>query len=115
MTRPWSCSPIVPSLSSRYSLDTNLFRYEANIACQESTMESNRFDTVTRSLSSRRATLTSLLGGVAALLGVAGVEEAGAHNPIPNCRRVADPKKRRACLRRARAHIRQRHTCRPQP
>ena len=78
-------------------------------------MESNRFDTLTRSLSSRRATLTSLLGGVAALLGVTSVEEAGAHNPIPSCRRVADPKKRRACLRRARAHIRRRHTCRPQP
>lgn len=78
-------------------------------------MESNRFDSLTRSLSSRRATLTSLLGGVAALLGIAGVEEAAAHDPTPHCRRLADPKKRRACLRRARAHIRRRHTCRPQP
>jgi hypothetical protein len=79
-------------------------------------VDSARFDTLTRVLATRRIAITSsLVGGIAVLLGVSWVEEAAAHNPIPACRRIADPVKRRRCLRRARAHNRKRHSCRPRP
>jgi hypothetical protein len=77
-------------------------------------MDSERFDALSRSLSSRRSALGGLLGGAAALLGLAGTEEAGAQNPPPACQRVADPAKRRRCLRRAHARNR-RQRCTPTP
>lgn len=73
------------------------------------TMDSKQFDALTRALSSRR----SIVGAsVAALLGLAGANEIAAHDAGRACKRLNDPKRRRACLRRARAHNR-RH--RPQP
>lgn len=78
-------------------------------------MESDRFDAFTRTLSSRRTALGGGLGGVAALLGLGGGEEAAAHDPRPACRKLADPARRRACLRRARRHLRLRHSCKPHP
>lgn len=76
-------------------------------------MDDRQFDTLTRRLSSRRTALTGLLGGVAWLLGRTP-GEAGAHNPIPACRKLPDRAQRRVCLRRARAHNR-RHRCKPKP
>jgi hypothetical protein len=78
-------------------------------------MDSDRFDALSRVLSSRRAALTGVLGGVAALLGLPRVEEASAHNPIPACQKLADPTKRQACLRRARRHNRKQHSCKAKP
>jgi hypothetical protein len=77
-------------------------------------MDESRFDALTRRLSSRRVALGGLLGGLAALLRVAP-KEADAHNPIPDCKTVKDPRKRLACLRRARRHNRNQHSCKPQP
>jgi hypothetical protein len=70
------------------------------------------FDALTRSLHSRRTAVSGLLGGFAALLGLGG--DANAHNPAPACRRLTEPARRR-CLRRARAHHRNRHVCKPRP
>lgn len=79
-------------------------------------MDATRFDSLTRTLSSRRTALGGLLGGgIAALLGLVVPEEAPAHNLLPGCGKLPDAKKRQACRRRARIHNRQRHTCRPQP
>ena len=78
-------------------------------------MESNQFDNLTRKMAVRRMALLGLAGGIVGLLGLSGGEEAGAHNPLPNCRRIGDPDQRRKCLRRARAHKRKQHSCRPQP
>lgn len=78
----------------------------------EDPMDSRRFGAITRAFSTRRAALAGLLGGMAILLGRA---EAGAHNPIDDCERLPDPERRRACRRRARQHVRRRHTCRPRP
>lgn len=74
-------------------------------------MDSAQFDTITRALCSRRTALTGLLGGVAALRGLVTPDSATAHNLLSNCRKIADPVKRRKCLRRARAHKRS-HICR---
>lgn len=78
-------------------------------------MESKQFDALTRTFSSRRTALGTLLGGMAALLSLAGPEVTSAHNPGPTCQKLSDPVKRRQCRARARRHIRKRHTCRPQP
>ncbi len=78
-------------------------------------MDSERFDSLTRALTSRRTTLGGLLGGgLAVLLGLGAPNEVTAHDPLPACEKLLSAKNRRACRRRARAHIRQRHTCRPQ-
>ena len=74
-------------------------------------MDDRRFDALTRSLSSRRSALGGLLGGVVTLVGVALPEESEAHTLGANCRRIKHLRRRRTCLRRARAHIR---TCHPQ-
>jgi hypothetical protein len=78
-------------------------------------MESDRFDALARVFSSRRIAVFGLVGGVAALLGISAVEDAGAHNPGPACRKIPDPVKRRKCLARARRHKRKAHSCKPQP
>lgn len=65
-------------------------------------MDSDRFDILTRMLSSRRLTLTGLLGGLTALLALRSGEDAAAHDPIPACRKIDNPERRRDCLRRAR-------------
>jgi hypothetical protein len=77
-------------------------------------MDSVRFDAISRALSSRRTALSGVLGGVAALLGIPAAQEADAHNAAARCRRLPEPAKRRACLRRARNHNRT-HRCRPRP
>jgi hypothetical protein len=74
-----------------------------------------RFDALTRVLSSRRVAVGGIVGGVAALFGLAVPDEAIAHNPIPACRRIKDAARRRACLHRARAHNRKQHSCKPRP
>jgi hypothetical protein len=78
-------------------------------------MDDTRFDALTRMLSTRRTALAGLLGGLAALLGLATPAETVAHNLVPLCKKVKDPKRRRACLRRARAHNRKQHSCKPKP
>ena len=75
-------------------------------------MKSKQFDALTRALSSRRSVLA---GTVLALLGFTGAGDVRAHNSVAACRRIDDPRKRRRCLRRARAHNRKQHSCRPQP
>ena len=77
-------------------------------------MEHNQFDALTRALSSRRAALAGGVGGLATLIGLPGAEEAAAHDATRACRRLNDRARRRACLRRARAHNRT-HQCRPLP
>lgn len=77
-------------------------------------MDDRRFDALTRALSSRRTALGSVAGTLAALLGLALPEEAESHNFLARCRRIKDPQRRRACLRRARAHNR-RHRLSPPP
>lgn len=67
-------------------------------------MESNRFEVFTLTLSSRRMALGGLLGGVVVLLGMAEPEEAATHNFLSRCRRIKNSPRRRACLKRARAH-----------
>jgi hypothetical protein len=68
-------------------------------------MDADRFDRFARILSSRRVALGGLLGGaLAALSGWATPEEAGAHNPVPACRRIKNKNKRKACLKRANQH-----------
>jgi hypothetical protein len=74
-------------------------------------MDGERFDSLTRILSSRRTALTGLLGGVAGLIGIASPDDADAHNFVARCRKLPKQAQRRACLRRARAHNRK-HRCR---
>lgn len=69
-------------------------------------MDDHRFDAFTRSLSSRRTALAGVLGSVVALLGLTLPEDTGAHNFVARCRKIKDGPRRRACLRRARAHNR---------
>lgn len=77
-------------------------------------MDGTRFDAFTRILSSRRTALGGLLGGLTALLGLALPEDAAAHDFRARCRKIQDPPRRRACLRRARAHNRAHaRTCQP--
>jgi hypothetical protein len=80
----------------------------------EDPMDDPRFDDLTRRLHTRRTALTSIPGGIAALLALQ-VEEANAHNPIRACKPITDPRRRLACLRRARAHNRNKHSCKPKP
>jgi hypothetical protein len=77
-------------------------------------MRDSRFDDLARNLTSRRAALGRLLGGVTAMLGLPTPEEASAHVLAPRCRKLKDAKRRRACLRRARVHART-HRCKPKP
>lgn len=76
----------------------------------EAAMDPTRFDAFARSLSSRRATLGGLVGGLAALGTILRPEEAEAHNPLPRCRSIKNRKQRTACIRRARKHNRL-HRC----
>jgi hypothetical protein len=78
-------------------------------------MDSDRFDALSRRLSSRRTALTGLVGGVAAILGVSATKDVAAHNLAPACQKITDPVKRRKCLVRARRHKRQQHSCKPRP
>jgi hypothetical protein len=79
-------------------------------------MDNDRFDALTRGLSTRRTALISLLGSSLALfLGLTQPEEAGAHDPAAACWRLPDPARRRRCVIRARRHKRKQHTCRSQP
>jgi len=75
----------------------------------EDDVDDTRFDALSRSLSSRRTALGGLIGGVAALLRFADPEEVAAHNPLAACEKLPNPERRRACRRRARAHLRRRH------
>jgi hypothetical protein len=76
-------------------------------------MNSRQFDSLTRAITTRRTAVTGIVGSVAALLGATTANEAAAHNPAPACNRLKDPKRRRACRRRARR--RNRNHCRSQP
>lgn len=75
-------------------------------------MHQAEFDALTRNLSSRRTALVGLLGGVVTLLGLTIPEEVSAHDPSARCRKLKNAKRRRSCLRRARAHART-HVCKP--
>lgn len=66
-------------------------------------MDDSRFDALTRTVGSRRTVLS-----------LDPADEVAAHNPVPDCHIIDVPERRRACLRRARRHHRQQHTCRPQ-
>lgn len=76
-------------------------------------MDSKQFDAVARALSSRRTVLAILLGGAAAHFAGGDPDVALAHNPANACRKLADPVKRRRCLRRAQAHKRRCHSQTP--
>lgn len=67
-------------------------------------MDSERFDALTRVLSSRRTALRTVLGGATALLGLAAPDDAAAHNPAAACRKLPNPARKRRCLQRAAAH-----------
>jgi hypothetical protein len=75
-------------------------------------VDADRFDHITRTLSTRRTALAGLLAGSLVLLGVAEPEEGAAHNPLAVCKRLPTARQRRRCTRRARAHTR---TCHHQP
>jgi hypothetical protein len=76
-------------------------------------MDGARFDRLTRTLRSRRTAVSGLLGGgLAVLLGLATPEETDAHTYLARCKQIKHGERRRACLRRARAHNR---TCHSQP
>lgn len=77
-------------------------------------VESSRFDALTRTVHSRRTALAVILGSLAALLGLPTLE-ASAHNPVPSCQKIKDPKRRQTCLRLARRHNKRRHSCKQQP
>jgi hypothetical protein len=66
-------------------------------------MDQNRFDTLTRSLTTgwrRRAVISALGATLAPLLGGA---DADAHNPFKACKKKSGQQKK-ACLKRAKAH-----------
>ena len=69
-------------------------------------MDDSRFDDLTRALAApRRAALRLGAGGaLGLLLGWRAVEEAAAHNALAKCKKIRDKKKRKTCLRKARAH-----------
>ncbi len=75
-------------------------------------MDQERFDTLTRTLSTRRKALGGLLGGVAGLLGLAA--DGAAHNALPACAKRKTARQQAACRRRARKHNRT-HQCQAQP
>jgi hypothetical protein len=75
-------------------------------------MDDQQFDALTRVLSSRRTALTGVVGSLATVLGLSMSERAGAHSFTARCRKLPDPAKRRACVRRARRHDRK-HRCKP--
>jgi hypothetical protein len=78
-------------------------------------VDAAHFDALTRTLHARRTALTGVLGGVVALLGRPGIDEARAHNPLPHCQKIKDPAARRQCVRNARRHNKQKHACTPEP
>ena len=67
-------------------------------------MDQNRFDTLTRSLtttgSCRRALIAVLSGALAPLV---AREDTGAHNPLLTCKKLKGEKKKK-CLKRAKRH-----------
>lgn len=69
-------------------------------------MDNARFDALTRTLRSRRNSLGALLGSLAVLFGPTAPDVVTAHDPVPACRKIADPKKRRQCRRGARTRNR---------
>jgi uncharacterized protein YkwD len=75
-------------------------------------MDADRFGRIARGLAAG-ASRRRLLGGAVALLG-AGGEEAAAHDAGASCRRIGDPRKRTACLAKARRHARG-HAAPPAP
>lgn len=78
-------------------------------------VDGQHFDGLTRTVGPCRRAIGALASGIAVGLGLLGIEETGAHNPLPSCRGIADPGKRRTCLRRATRHKRLKHTCKAQP
>ncbi len=74
-------------------------------------MDGHQFDTLARTLGSRRLVLGGLFGGsLGALLELVTPNEASARNRVPFCKTLADPEQRRLCLKRARAHNRRCHS-----
>lgn len=74
-------------------------------------MDGHQFDTLARTLGSRRLVLGGLFGGsLGALLGLGTPEDAAARNRVPFCKTLADPEQQRRCLKRARAHLRRCHS-----
>lgn len=78
-------------------------------------MNGQQFDRLTRVLSSRRSAFGGLLGGGLALVGLSPATEVAAHNLLPKCKKIKDAQKRRACVKRAKRHKKQRHSCKAQP
>jgi hypothetical protein len=70
-------------------------------------MDGTRFDDLTRSLAStpsRRTVARLLVGSALGLLGSVGGAETEAHNALTKCKKIDNKRKRKHCLRRARAH-----------
>jgi hypothetical protein len=78
-------------------------------------VDSTRFDTVTRTLSSRRTALGGMVGGLAGRLGLVLPDMAAAHNSLPACIKRKTAKQRAACRRQARTHNKNQHSCKAQP
>lgn len=77
-------------------------------------MEGSAFDRWSRLVArsrSRRGVGRAVLASVVGMLGMLPIEDVVAHDPRSGCRKLSDPKKRRACLRRASAHNRNQHPC----
>ncbi len=92
-----------------------MLRFErSQQSTREPRMDDQQFDRLTRALSSRRTALRGLLGGSLALLGLSPDADVAAHNLIPGCKKIKDVKKRQACLKRAKRHNKQRHSCKAQ-
>ncbi len=80
-------------------------------------MDASQFDLLTRSLTAagtRRRALGGLVLGSLSLLGWAGAEDVSAHDALPACKKKSGKKKKR-CLKKARAHNAQHATDTPPP
>ena len=70
-------------------------------------MDTRRFDALTKALTaagSRRRAVAALLGGALGLMAGRGDEGADAHDSSKRCKNIPDKKKRKKCVKKAKAH-----------